>query len=260
MPLASECLPELRTDQSGKSADGTWYMVSSAWATVAVSSTRQGGRRQQPVHQSKLLLHWYSSHGYRTDGYRKTSGRQSSADWSKSAMAGIRLGPLVRERPDPELLFPDLPQPGKPVRLDNQEEDDQCPDDHEGDMLDRLAATSNAENTRNELQEDRQDPDEGCAHEAAHKRPSRPMITMNSTWKEWLISSSSDLSCTEPEEHHHRTCHTADERRHGKCRQLGKKRADAHQFSGDVHVADHHPGPADPAAQDVRHQRHAMPR
>src|SRR6516162_8491679 len=38
----------------------------------------------------------------------------------------------VRERPHPQFLFSDLPQPGQSVRLDNQEEDDQGPDNHEG--------------------------------------------------------------------------------------------------------------------------------
>src|SRR3546814_1696146 len=40
----------------------------------------------------------------------------------------------VRERPAPELLLADMPEPGEAGRLDDQEEDDQRTEDHELDM------------------------------------------------------------------------------------------------------------------------------
>src|SRR5262245_65573272 len=43
----------------------------------------------------------------------------------------------IRERPQPELFFRDRPQPGEPVRLDDQEEHDQGAEQHELDVRDR---------------------------------------------------------------------------------------------------------------------------
>src|SRR5215469_4358913 len=42
---------------------------------------------------------------------------------------------LVREGPEPQLLLGDLPQPGQPVRLHDEKEDDQPPEDHDLDLL-----------------------------------------------------------------------------------------------------------------------------
>src|SRR5690348_2577238 len=39
------------------------------------------------------------------------------------------LLPLMRERPEAKLLLKDLPQAGEPVRLDDEEEDDQAAED-----------------------------------------------------------------------------------------------------------------------------------
>src|SRR6266496_5877712 len=44
--------------------------------------------------------------------------------------------PSVRERPHPEFLLANLPQPREAVRLDDQEENDEDTDHHELEMLD----------------------------------------------------------------------------------------------------------------------------
>src|SRR5919112_346038 len=53
--------------------------------------------------------------------------------------------PSVRERPDQELLFADLPEPREAVRFDDQEKDDERADDHETQMLDDVSADREAE-------------------------------------------------------------------------------------------------------------------
>src|SRR6266498_859943 len=42
---------------------------------------------------------------------------------------------LVGKRPQPELLFGDLPEPGEPIGLDHQKEDDERSEDHQLDLL-----------------------------------------------------------------------------------------------------------------------------
>src|SRR5262245_3937477 len=41
----------------------------------------------------------------------------------------------VRERPEPQLLLRDLPEPRESVRLDHEEENDQATEHHELDLL-----------------------------------------------------------------------------------------------------------------------------
>src|SRR5512139_3682359 len=50
----------------------------------------------------------------------------------------------VRERPQPQLLLADRPQPRQAVRLDDQEEDDQRAEDHELGVGDRGGADLDA--------------------------------------------------------------------------------------------------------------------
>src|SRR5687768_12304867 len=49
--------------------------------------------------------------------------------WLRST--GIDETASVRERPEPQLLLADRPQAREPARLDDQEEDDERPEDHE---------------------------------------------------------------------------------------------------------------------------------
>src|SRR5918996_4465239 len=71
----------------------------------------------------------------------------------------------IWKRPAAQLLLSDLPQPGEPVRLDDQEEDDQSAEDHELDMGDQVCRHVDAEQRRRIVQENRQQHDEGGAEE-----------------------------------------------------------------------------------------------
>src|SRR3982074_588462 len=55
---------------------------------------------------------------------------------------------LLGERPDPEILLADLPQPGEARRLRDQAENDQRAHDHELQMLDGRGAARGAEGLR----------------------------------------------------------------------------------------------------------------
>src|SRR5688572_30669949 len=76
----------------------------------------------------------------------------------------------MRERPQPELLLADRPQPGKAVRLDDQEEDDQRAEDHGSEMRGQGGIDRNAEGRPQVVKDYRDDDDEGGAEEAAHDR------------------------------------------------------------------------------------------
>src|SRR5260221_12727176 len=77
---------------------------------------------------------------------------------------------LMRKRPETQLLLPDGPQPGQPVRLDDQEKHDQRAEDHELDMRDGRGRQRNAERGGQLVQHERQDHDERGAEEGAENR------------------------------------------------------------------------------------------
>src|SRR5919199_4519530 len=64
----------------------------------------------------------------------RASTRASAATVARNVM--IRSSFVsMRERPQPQLLLADLPQPGQTMRLHDQEEDDERPEHHELDLL-----------------------------------------------------------------------------------------------------------------------------
>src|SRR5215471_18313588 len=74
----------------------------------------------------------------------------------------------VRERPETQLLFADLPQPREPVRFHRQEEDDQGAERHELQVRgEALAHASGEQGVRGDVQEDRKEHDERGAEEGA---------------------------------------------------------------------------------------------
>src|SRR3712207_7931869 len=79
--------------------------------------------------------------------------------------------PSVGERPHPELLFADLPEPREAVRLDDQEEDDESANDHEAQVLYGGRMDGDAERPeqgrQDKAQPDRHDVDEGSAEKGA---------------------------------------------------------------------------------------------
>src|SRR4051812_17757884 len=71
----------------------------------------------------------------------------------------------VRERPEPQLFLPDRPEAREAARLDDQEEDDERPENHELDVRDHSRGKRNAEPAGQLVQHERQDHDEGRAQE-----------------------------------------------------------------------------------------------
>src|ERR671931_606992 len=97
----------------------------------------------------------------------------------ESAAADVPLLPLlcsrfgrpsIRERPQPELFFPDRPQPGEPVRLHDQEEYDEGAEQHEFDMRDRRRRQADSQEARQLIEEDRGQHDEGGPEERSEDR------------------------------------------------------------------------------------------
>ena len=81
--------------------------------------------------------------------------------------------------------------------------------------------------------------------------PSPPMMTMNRTWKDRLMSKVERLPRAEMEEGPQRAGDAAIERADREGEQLGAQQRDADDLGGDVHVADRHPGAADAPAHEV---------
>src|SRR5690349_17428454 len=82
--------------------------------------------------------------------------------------------PLMRKRPEPQLLLKDLPQAREPVRLDDEEEDDQAAEDDRFGVrhhrVRHLDAERGLERFRDQVEEDRKERDERGAEERAGDR------------------------------------------------------------------------------------------
>src|SRR4029453_11225819 len=81
---------------------------------------------------------------------------------------GVRLS--TRERPEPQLLLPDRPQPREAVRLDDQEKHDECAEDHGLDVRGGGGGLRNAKPAGDLVEHQRQDHDERGAEEGAEDR------------------------------------------------------------------------------------------
>src|SRR5215470_14873789 len=73
----------------------------------------------------------------------------------------------VRERPQPQFLLGDLPEPRETVRLHDQKEDDQCPEHHQLDLLLEGDRQRQPQLVGDVGQEDGDQDDEGGAEERA---------------------------------------------------------------------------------------------
>ena len=124
----------------------------------------------------------------------------------------------------------------------------------------RSAADREAEDCRHGADHDRQDPDERRAHERAQEAAGAADDHHEQDLERNVDAETRRLGGAKPQEHHRRPGDAAVEGRYGEGQELGPQETDAHQLGGDIHVADHHPGPADPATDEIRgdpgQQRH----
>src|SRR5271165_7065126 len=107
-----------------------------------------------------------------------------------------RRSASMRERPEPQLLLADRPQPRQAVRLDDQEEDDQRAEDHRlqiGHQIDRNLEPGEARRVVEKI-------GGGSTMKAAPRKeprmlPRPPMMVMNKIWNDRSISNA--LASTE---------------------------------------------------------------
>src|SRR5688500_11448584 len=80
----------------------------------------------------------------------------------------------VRERPEPQLLLGDLPEPGEAVGLDNQDKDDQAAEDHQLEVGHQSMRDLDVEGmggpAGGDVEHDRKQGDERGAEERAEDR------------------------------------------------------------------------------------------
>src|SRR5262249_22149234 len=81
----------------------------------------------------------------------------------------VRRPPMssMRERPQSQLLLGDLPKSGEPVRLDDEEEDDESAEDHDLELLLQGNGHRHAEGMGGVGQQDGDEHDEGGAQKGA---------------------------------------------------------------------------------------------
>ncbi len=123
----------------------------------------------------------------------------------------------------------------------------------------------NAQRVRHLIEQDRQDQDEGRAQERAQDRAEAADDHHEQQLERPVDVEGQRLPGAEIDEGPERTGDADHERGHGKGRELGIERPDAHQLGGDIHVADRHPLPAEVAAHEVlgdesedRHEQQAQ--
>src|SRR5262245_1278640 len=76
----------------------------------------------------------------------------------------------IRERPHPELLLADRPQPGEAVRLGDEEDHDHGAEQHELDVRNRRSRDANSQPVRQLVEEDRHQDDEDRPEEGTEDR------------------------------------------------------------------------------------------
>src|SRR5215831_20525949 len=137
--------------------------------------------------------------------------------------------PLVGERPHPQFLLANLPQPGKPGRFDDQKQHDQCADDHELDVLNRRGMHGYAEFRRQITQHDRQNENERGAKE----RPGQAAETTDDDHEEnkeaQIDVEDRRFGAAIPEKHQKRSGDTAVERGCRECQQLCLQQSDTNE-------------------------------
>src|SRR5262245_38416619 len=89
-------------------------------------------------------------------------------------LSASQSAPLVGERPQSELFLGDRPQPGQAMRLHNQEEHDQRPEDHEFQMRNHGGREWYPEPAGDLVQHDRDQHDEGGAEKRPEDRAKAP--------------------------------------------------------------------------------------
>src|SRR5262245_44744436 len=90
-----------------------------------------------------------------------------------TSMVRTFMGPSgsMRKRPKTKLLLRDLPEPREPVRLHDQEEDDETAEDHQLDLLLQGHRDGEAHGVRRVREQDRHHHDERRAEERAQDAP-----------------------------------------------------------------------------------------
>src|SRR5579871_6846391 len=127
----------------------------------------------------------------------------------------LDIARLVREWPHPQLLLANLPQPGKTVRLDRQEKDDQGADDHQLDVFGGCGANRYTQRIGQAPQHDGQAPDQGRPEKRAGQAAKAADDYHEKDAERQVDIEAVGFRCAEPQKHHHGAGNAAVERRYG---------------------------------------------
>src|SRR6267142_6023690 len=133
----------------------------------------------------------------------------------------------VRERPQPQFLLGDLPEPRQPLGFHDQKEDDESAEDHQLDLLLQRHRQPHPDEMGHVGQEDRHQQDEAGAEERAQDAAEAADDDHEQHEERERDVEGLRLRAAEIKEHELGAGHPAEKGRDGEGEELGAERADA---------------------------------
>src|SRR5947209_3894161 len=147
----------------------------------------------------------------------------------------------VGKRPEPQLLFGDLPEPRQPARLDDEKDDDQAAEHHQLDLLLERYRKPEPERVGRVAEDDRDQDDERRAEERAQDAAEAADDHHEEHEKRDADVEGQGLGAAEVEKHEPRPGDAAVERADAEGQELCAQGPHPDDLGGDIAVADRHP-------------------
>src|SRR5580704_15798115 len=155
------------------------------------------------------------------------------------------------ERPEPQLLLADGPEPRQAVGLNDQKEDDQRAEDHRLQIGHQINWNLEPGKARRVVQKNRQQHNEGGAEEGPEDAAEAADDDHEQDLERAVYLKGAGLDRARIDEGPHRPRDTAVERAQGERQQFCLQRADANDLRSNIHITDRHPGAPDAAAHQT---------
>src|SRR5215467_2356791 len=244
--------PETANDPVRYDNSGT-KMLSSALAVTGAKDSPATTVKAVPSNRrrNRICLPPFDLFGGMTACHFSTLARSRRPAPSRQGF-GSDCASLIWERPHPQFLLGNLPQPREASWFRDQEEHDQRADDHELDVLNCCRVNWDAKLRRKIAKRDRHNEDQGGAEKRAGQTPKSSNDNHEENEEAQIDIENRRLRAPVPEENQQRTRNAAVERRRRKCQKFGLQQTYSGEFSREIHVSHCHPHASDPAVHQVR--------
>src|SRR5580704_1913882 len=155
------------------------------------------------------------------------------------------------ERPEPQLLLADGPEPRQAVGLNDQKEDDQRAEDHRLQIGHQINRNLEPGKARRVVEKNRQQHNESGAEEGAEDAAEAADDDHEQDLERAVYLKGAGLDRARIDEGPHCPGDAAVERAQGERQQFRLQRADADDLRSDIHIADRHPGAPDATAHQT---------